>query len=165
MRMLRIHSGKTFINILFNTSLGTQPCQGYSRRLPVLERFYRETKFSLLKFFHSTKNLKTKLRAFWWAPRVPIKTISFKIFTFKLKKNWIKITQDTHKEWSTVEVTTETLRRSESRILNQIIKKYTEKKRKKNTLNRFRTVVSEDPFFGFSMSRHRTWEREIQGVP
>ena len=31
-----------------------QVTNSYSRRLPALERFYRETKFSLLKSTHST---------------------------------------------------------------------------------------------------------------
>ena len=34
------------------------------RRLPALERFYRENKFTLYKSTYSTKNLKTKLRIF-----------------------------------------------------------------------------------------------------
>jgi len=38
-----------------------QITKSYFRRLPALERFYRETKFSLLKSTHSTQNLKTKL--------------------------------------------------------------------------------------------------------
>ena len=47
-------------------------------RLPVLERFYRETKFSPLTSSHSIKNLKTKLRTFWWVPRVPqLKFLSY----------------------------------------------------------------------------------------
>ena len=37
-----------------------------SRRLPALKRFYRETKFSLLKSTHLAKNLRTKLRTFPW---------------------------------------------------------------------------------------------------
>ena len=52
------------------TSLGTQRCPEYSRRLPALGRFYRETKFSLLKSTNLTENLKTKLRKFPWLSRV-----------------------------------------------------------------------------------------------
>ena len=53
----------------FYLKLGWEPsashvAKNYSRRLPALERFYRESKFSLLKSTHSTKNLKTKLRTF-----------------------------------------------------------------------------------------------------
>ena len=45
--------------------LGTQHCtvsHSHSRRLPALVRFYRETKFSLLKWTHSTQNLKSKYK-------------------------------------------------------------------------------------------------------
>ena len=43
----------------------------YSSRLPALGRFYRETKFSVLKSTHSTKNLNTKQRTFPWFSRFP----------------------------------------------------------------------------------------------
>jgi len=53
---------------IFNTSLGTQPCAGYSRRLPALSRIYRETKFLLLK---SILNLDSRLeKTFQWFSRV-----------------------------------------------------------------------------------------------
>jgi len=42
----------------------------YPSSRPALERFYRETKFWLLKSTHSTWNLKTKLRTFPWVSRV-----------------------------------------------------------------------------------------------
>ena len=45
--------------------------KSYSRRLPALERFFRETKFSLFKSTHSTKTLKTRLGTFPWVSRVP----------------------------------------------------------------------------------------------
>ena len=45
--------------------------KSYFLRLPALERFYPETKFSLFKSTHYIKNLKTWLRTFLWASRVP----------------------------------------------------------------------------------------------
>ena len=59
----------TTINIdyLRNPAMPTvQFTKSYSR----LTRFYRETKCSLLKSTHSTKNLKTKLRTFQCVYRV-----------------------------------------------------------------------------------------------
>ena len=51
------HTNKRCIYIYINARLGTSAAQVthcYSRRLPALERFYRETKFSLLQSTHST---------------------------------------------------------------------------------------------------------------
>ena len=58
-------------NLLAWEPSAAQVSHSYSRRLPALERFYRETKFLLLKSTHSTKNLKTKLRTFPLVSRVP----------------------------------------------------------------------------------------------
>ena len=55
-KKLTIWNVESIQHTYINTSLGTQLCQGhksYSRRLPALERFYRETKISLLKSTHS----------------------------------------------------------------------------------------------------------------
>ena len=58
---------KIYICILAWAFSSAKETKSNSRRLPALEWFYRETRFSLFKSTHSTKNLKTKLRTF---PRV-----------------------------------------------------------------------------------------------
>ena len=45
--------------------------KSYSRRIPSLEGFYRETKYPLLKSTHSFKNHKIKLRTFPRVSQVP----------------------------------------------------------------------------------------------
>ena len=51
-----------------------QGTHSYFRRLPALERFYRGTKYSLLKSTYSIWNLKTKLKNIPVVlPRTPIK--------------------------------------------------------------------------------------------
>ena len=66
-----------------------EPQVGYSRRLPALERFYREIKFSLLRSTHSTLDLKTKLRTFPWVSQVP----QSKFEVNQSRSFWVKIGQ------------------------------------------------------------------------
>ena len=52
-----------FITIIAWEPSAPKVTKSYSRRLPAIERVYRETKFSLFKSTHSIKNLKTKLHS------------------------------------------------------------------------------------------------------
>ena len=78
-----------YINILAWEPSAAKVTKSYSSRLPALERFYRETKFTLLKSIHSTKNLKTKLRTFQWVSRVP----QSKCEANRSRGSWIMIGQ------------------------------------------------------------------------
>ena len=67
--MMSFYCVQIYICILAWAFSSTKVIKSYSRSLPALERFYRETKFSLFKSTHSTKYLKTKLKTFPWLSR------------------------------------------------------------------------------------------------
>ena len=53
-RKSKIYAALDFMYLLAWEPSAAQVTHSYSRHLPALERFYRETKFSLLKSTHST---------------------------------------------------------------------------------------------------------------